>query len=186
MGNPLDGKGPIEGGETFDVHVGRARREQDFRLEDEAVAFDADVLAVLEEFAQAAEEVGSVALEFLDLARERGIDLRLVPCSATVRSDPALLERIVAEVPPPRGEPEAPLRALVFDAWFDPYVGVAALVRVVDDVDPEGFAGRGVPASDATHLAGLGRERTSRDGCVATLDQEPLGRIEDRQFAFVS
>ena len=43
-----------------------------------------------------------------------------------------LLERIVREVPPPQGDPAAPLRALIFDAWFDSYVGVAALVRVVD------------------------------------------------------
>jgi GTP-binding protein LepA len=43
-----------------------------------------------------------------------------------------LLERIVAEVPPPKGAADAPLRALIFDAWFDSYVGVAALVRVVD------------------------------------------------------
>ena len=44
----------------------------------------------------------------------------------------ALLERIVETVPPPRGDPDAPTRALIFDAWFDTYVGVAALVRVVD------------------------------------------------------
>jgi GTP-binding protein LepA len=43
-----------------------------------------------------------------------------------------LLERIVADVPPPGGDPDAPARALIFDAWFDPYVGVAALVRMVD------------------------------------------------------
>jgi GTP-binding protein LepA len=43
-----------------------------------------------------------------------------------------LLERIVSQVPAPRGDPQAPTRALIFDAWFDPYVGVAALVRVVD------------------------------------------------------
>jgi GTP-binding protein LepA len=43
-----------------------------------------------------------------------------------------LLERIVSDVPAPRGDPAAPLRALIFDAWFDSYVGVAALVRVVD------------------------------------------------------
>ncbi|HEX2484579.1 MAG TPA: translation elongation factor 4 [Myxococcota bacterium] len=43
-----------------------------------------------------------------------------------------LLERVVRDVPPPRGNPDAPLRALIFDAWFDSYVGVAALVRVVD------------------------------------------------------
>jgi GTP-binding protein LepA len=45
-----------------------------------------------------------------------------------------LLERIVERVPPPRGDASAPTRALLFDAWFDPYVGVAVLVRVVDGV----------------------------------------------------
>jgi GTP-binding protein LepA len=43
-----------------------------------------------------------------------------------------LLERVVERVPPPRGDAAAPTRALLFDAWFDPYVGVAMLVRVVD------------------------------------------------------
>jgi len=43
-----------------------------------------------------------------------------------------LLERIVEKVPPPSGDPAAPLRALVYDAWFDPYVGVVLLVRVID------------------------------------------------------
>jgi GTP-binding protein LepA len=43
-----------------------------------------------------------------------------------------LIERIVERVPPPSGDPDAPLRALIFDAWFDPYVGVVLLVRVVD------------------------------------------------------
>jgi len=41
-----------------------------------------------------------------------------------------LLERIVSEVPPPVGDAEAETRALIFDAWFDSYVGVAMLVRV--------------------------------------------------------
>lgn len=43
-----------------------------------------------------------------------------------------LLERLVERVPPPKGDLNAPTRALVFDSWFDPYVGAVLLVRVVD------------------------------------------------------
>ncbi len=45
-----------------------------------------------------------------------------------------ILEAVIAKIPPPVGDPEAPLKALLIDSWFDNYVGVVMLVRVVDGV----------------------------------------------------
>ncbi len=43
-----------------------------------------------------------------------------------------LLEAVVYNIPAPTGDANAPLRALIFDSYFDPYRGVVALVRIVD------------------------------------------------------
>ena len=63
-----------------------------------------------------------------------GIDASdAIPCSAkTGMGIDEILEAVVAKVPPPKGKPDGPLRAMIIDSWFDPYVGVVMLVRVVD------------------------------------------------------
>jgi GTP-binding protein LepA len=56
-----------------------------------------------------------------------------VRCSAkTGEGVRDVLEAVVNHIPPPKGDPKAPLKALIIDSWFDNYVGVVMLVRVVD------------------------------------------------------
>jgi GTP-binding protein LepA len=63
-----------------------------------------------------------------------GIDATdAIPCSAkTGLGIDEILEAVVAKIPPPQGNKDGPLRAMIIDSWFDSYVGVVMLVRVVD------------------------------------------------------
>src|SRR5438105_2604082 len=55
------------------------------------------------------------------------------PVSAkTGEGVPELLETLIRRIPPPRGSAAAPLQALIIDSWFDNYVGVVSLVRVMN------------------------------------------------------
>jgi GTP-binding protein LepA len=65
-----------------------------------------------------------------------GIDATdAIPCSAkTGMGIEEILEAVIARIPAPQGDREGPLKALIIDSWFDNYVGVVMLVRVVDGV----------------------------------------------------
>jgi GTP-binding protein LepA len=65
-----------------------------------------------------------------------GIDAtNAIPCSAkTGMGIDEILEAVITRMPPPKGNPDGPPRAMIIDSWFDNYVGVVMLVRVVDGV----------------------------------------------------
>jgi GTP-binding protein LepA len=83
-----------------------------------------------------------------------GIDAdAAIPCSAkTGEGIDDILEAVIHRMPPPRGRPDAPLRAMIIDSWFDNYVGVVMLVRVVDGSLTQGERIR-LMASDACYAA---------------------------------
>ena len=107
-----------------------------------------------------------------------GIDATdAIPCSAkTGIGIDDILEAVVAHVPAPKGNPNAPLRAMIIDSWFDPYVGVVMLVRVVD-----GRLGKGerfkMMASNAVYNAdNLG---------VFTPANEPRASLEAGEVGYI-
>jgi GTP-binding protein LepA len=96
-----------------------------------ALDHDLEIVPVVNKIDLPSARPAEVAQEIEDLI---GIDAAdVLPVSAKEGTGvDALLEAIVARVPPPRGDPDAPFRALIFDSHYDPYKGVVAYVRVVD------------------------------------------------------
>ena len=96
-----------------------------------AVEADLELVPVVNKIDLPAADPDGVAQQIEDVI---GLDAAdVLPISAKSGSGvEALLEMIVDRIPPPGGDKSAPTRALVFDSWFDPYVGVILLVRVVD------------------------------------------------------
>ena len=81
-----------------------------------------------------------------------------------------ILEAVIARIPPPKGDPAAPLKALIFDSWYDPYRGVVIVIRVIDGVIRKGmkitFMAEGQPGVRRPWSGGSGRG-VSRQGAAA-------------------
>ena len=87
-----------------------------------------------------------------------------------------ILEYVVARVPPPKGDPEAPLQALIVDSWFDNYVGVVMLVRVIN--------GR-IKAKDKIQLMASGASYPVESVGVFTPKSLTLSHIQAGQVGFI-
>ena len=96
-----------------------------------ALDLGVEVVPVLNKMDLASADPDNAKAEIEDVI---GIDASdAIPCSAkTGMGVDEILEAVVAKIPPPKGNPDAPLRAMIVDSWFDTYVGVVMLVRVVD------------------------------------------------------
>lgn len=92
-----------------------------------------EVIPVLNKIDLPAADPDRVAQEIEDII---GIDASeaLHISAKTGHGIAELLEQLIQRVPPPKGDPEAPLKALIVDSWFDNYLGVVSLVRIVDGV----------------------------------------------------
>ncbi len=88
-----------------------------------------------------------------------------------------VLEAIVTRIPPPGGDRNAPLRAMLVDSWYDPYLGVVILVRIIDGVIRKGQHIRFM-AGDSEHLV-------DRVGCMRP-KIEQLNELGPGEIGFIT
>lgn len=102
-----------------------------------AVALDLEVLPVLNKIDLPSSDPERVLVEIEEII---GLDIKdTIQVSAkTGLGVKSLLEKIIAIIPAPSGIENAPLRALIIDSWFDNYLGIVSLVRIVDGCLPSG------------------------------------------------
>ena len=98
-----------------------------------AIEQGVEVVPVLNKIDLPAAEPERVMKEIEDII---GIDAQnaLYASAKTGEGVQEILEAVISRIPPPKGDPSAPLKALIIDSWFDNYVGVVMLVRVMDGV----------------------------------------------------
>ncbi len=96
-----------------------------------AIDQNLEVLPVLNKIDLGSADVDLVINEIEDVIGIDASDAVLVSAKTGLGVD-VLLEKLVRIIPPPEGDPELPLQALIIDSWFDNYVGVVSLVRIVN------------------------------------------------------
>ncbi|RMF83615.1 MAG: elongation factor 4 [Nitrospirae bacterium] len=141
-----------------------------------ALEHDLEILPVINKIDMAAadpdrvrqqieEVIGLDASEAVLASAKEGIGIR------------EILEQVVAKVPPPAGDPAAPLKAMVFDSWFDPYVGAVALVRVLE--------GRVAPGDEVLFMA-TGRRAEVDEVGVFSPNPTPLAGLGPGEVGYLT
>jgi len=96
-----------------------------------AVEHDLTIVAALNKIDLPAAEPDRVAAEIEHVLGLPAADILHISAK-TGEGVPELLDAVVAHVPPPKGDPDAPLQALIFDSYYDPYRGVVSAIRVMN------------------------------------------------------
>ena len=140
----------------------------------QALEHDHEIIPVLNKVDLPAADVDNAKQQIEDVI---GLDASdAVPISAkTGKNIAAVLEAIVERLPPPKGERDAPLKAMLVDSWYDPYLGVVVLVRIMDGVLKKGQRIKMMSAGSVHQIERVGIFRPK---------QEMLGELGPGEVGF--
>jgi len=99
----------------------------------QSIEHDHEIVPVINKIDLPAADPDKVKAEIEDIIGLPADDAVLASAKAGIGIT-EILDAIVARIPPPKGDPDAPLKAMLVDSWYDPYLGVVILIRVIDGV----------------------------------------------------
>ncbi|MBW1637225.1 MAG: elongation factor 4 [Deltaproteobacteria bacterium] len=136
---------------------------------------DLEILPVINKIDLPSAEPETVALQ---VEEDLGLDSELVQfCSAkSGRGVDEILEAIVLKLPPPQGDPAAPLQALIFDADYDPFRGTIISIRLINGT---------VQAGDIIRFMSNGREYKVEEVGLFKLRKEPQKKLSAGQVGYI-
>ncbi len=103
----------------------------------QSIEHDHEIVPVINKIDLPAAEPEKVKKEIEDIVGLPADDAVLTSAKSGIGID-EVLEAIVTRIPPPKGDAQAPLKAMLVDSWYDPYLGVVILIRVIDGVIKKG------------------------------------------------
>ncbi|WP_432769647.1 MAG: elongation factor 4 [Sphingopyxis sp.] len=142
----------------------------------QSIEHDHEIVPVINKIDLPAADVDKVKAEIEDIIGLPADDAVLASAKAGIGIEEAL-EAIVTRIPPPKGDANAPLVAMLVDSWYDPYLGVVILIRVIDGVLKKGQQIKFMQAG-TTHLI-------DRVGCF-TPKIEQLTELGPGEIGFIT
>ncbi|MGL3819820.1 translation elongation factor 4 [Sphingopyxis sp. R3-92] len=142
----------------------------------QSIEHDHEIVPVINKIDLPAADVDKVKAEIEDIIGLPADNAVLASAKAGIGIEEAL-EAIVTRIPPPKGDATAPLLAMLVDSWYDPYLGVVILVRVIDGVLKKGQQIKFMQ-SGTTHLI-------DRVGCF-TPKIEQLTELAPGEIGFIT
>ena len=142
----------------------------------QSIEHDHEIVPVINKIDLPAADVDKVKAEIEDIIGLPADDAVLASAKAGIGIEEAL-EAIVTRIPPPKGDANAPLVAMLVDSWYDPYLGVVILIRVIDGVLKKGQQIKFMQAG-TTHLI-------DRVGCF-TPKIEQLAELGPGEIGFIT
>lgn len=97
----------------------------------QSIEHDHEIVPVINKIDLPAAEPDKVKAEIEEVIGLDASDAVLTSAKSGIGIE-EVLEAIVTRIPPPKGDPDAPLKAMLVDSWYDPYLGVVILIRVID------------------------------------------------------